>query len=237
MAINQSNLVFSDFSVKTLPIVDSDARFPVRRIYCVGKNYLAHVKEMDGDVNEPPFFFQKPSDAIVQHNGQVPYPPRTSEFHYEAELVVAIGKEGRNIPATKALEYVFGYATGIDLTRRDLQNQCMDKGLPWEVGKSFDSSAPVGSIYPVSKVGHPNGRISLRVNGQVKQDSALQDMIWDVPTIISNLSGYYDLQPGDIIFTGTPEGVGAAKVGDRIEMRVEGFEPLVVTVSAQAAQQ
>jgi len=232
MTVNGSNLVFPDFAIKTLPIVDSSERFPVRRIYCVGKNYLAHVREMDGDVNEPPFFFQKASDAIVQHGSEVPFPPKTADFHYEAELVVAIGKPGRDIPVDQALEHVFGYATGIDLTRRDLQNQCMDKGLPWEVGKSFDCSAPVGAIYPVSKAGHPDGRISLRVNGEVRQDSALADMIWDVPTIISNLSGYYQLEPGDIILTGTPEGVGAAKVGDRIEMRVDGFDPLAITIAA-----
>jgi len=232
-----SNSTFPDFSIKTLPVVGNNAAFPVRRIYCVGKNYLAHIKEMDGDINEPPFFFLKPSDAVVQHNGTVPYPPETSDLHYEAELVVAIGKKGRNIAMENALSHVFGYAAGIDFTRRDLQNWCMGKGLPWEIGKAFDNSAPVGAIHPVPAMAHPHGRITLDVNGERRQDASLQDMIWDVPTIISKLSMYFELEPGDLIFTGTPEGVGAAQVGDEVTVTVEGCDPLTVHVGPAASHE
>src|SRR5690606_2870841 len=158
--------------------------------------------------------------AVVQHNSDVPYPSGTSDFHYEGELVVAIGRSGMHIAASDARNYVLGCAAGRDWTRRDLQNLCMREGLPRAVGNSLDRSAPIAKQYPAARYGHPGGRISLRVNGEVKQDSSLTEMIWDVPTIISKLSGLYQLRPGDIILTGTPEGVGPAKVGDRIEMRV-----------------
>ena len=221
----------------TIPVVGSDKPFAVRRIYCVGRNYAAHSREMGSDPNrEPPFFFQKPTDAIqivmpdqtVDH----PYPPKTKNYHYEIELVAALGKGGKNIPADKALEYVYGYAVGLDMTRRDLQRAMGDEKKPWEIGKSFDRSAPISPIYPASKVGHfTKGAITLKVNGQVKQSSSLDKMIWSVAEQIANLSEFYELFPGDIIYSGTPENVGPVGAGDLMEGQIEALGAIKVKVT------
>ena len=176
--------------------------FPVRRIYCVGQNYLAHVLEMNGDPSKPPFFFAKPNDSLVPHGSKIPYAMATENLHFEAELVVAIGRGGSEIPAASALDHVWGYAAGIDLTRRDLQGAAKSAGKPWDMGKGFDQSAPCGVIHPVAETGHiGSGYIRLRQNGELRQDSDLADMISSVPTIIANLSGYLKLAPGDLIQT------------------------------------
>lgn len=215
----------------SLGIVGSGQRFQVRRVYCVGRNYLAHIREMkEGDERDPPFFFQKPTDAVVI-DGRVPYPSLTDDFQFEFELVVAIGKEASNVSPESSLDHVFGYAAGLDMTRRDRQRECNKRGLPWEQGKSFDHSAPCGPIHPVASVGHiRSGALSLTVNGTVKQDSVLEKMIWNVHEIVSELSKQYRLLPGDLIFTGTPEGVGPVQRGDRLLGRIEGLEPLQVDI-------
>jgi fumarylpyruvate hydrolase len=206
----------------------------VRRIYCVGRNYAAHVREMGGDPErEPPFFFAKPADAIVQNGGSVPYPPRTANFHHEVELVIAIGRGGADIAAQAALEHVFGYALGNDLTRRDLQSQQRAKGLPWEISKGFDHAAPLTAVHPVSLVGHPaRARIWLDVNGKRRQDSSLDQMIWSVAEIIAELSTYFRLEPGDLIFTGTPDGIGPLVPGDSVRAGIEGLDELQHSVVA-----
>ena len=197
--------------------------FPVRRIWCVGRNYLEHIKEMGQDEREPPFFFAKPADAIVHDGGTVPYPPLTSDLHHEVEMVVALKSGGRNIPKDKALDCVWGYGVGIDLTRRDLQIASRNIKRPWEIGKAFDGSAPCGPLQPASKIGHPSkGRIWLKVNGEVKQDGDLEQMIWNVPEIIWKLSEMVALEAGDIIMTGTPAGVSALAPGHKLECEVEG---------------
>ncbi len=212
-------------------IVGSPQRFPVRRVYCVGRNYLAHIREMkEGDERDPPFFFQKPADAVVT-DGRVPYPPLTEDFQFEFELVVAIGREASNVSTEQALEHVFGYAAGLDMTRRDRQRECNKRGLPWEQGKSFDHSAPCGPIHPVAQVGHVRaGALSLSVNGSVRQDSVLEKMIWNVHEIVSELSKQYRLLPGDLIYTGTPEGVGPVQRGDRLVGQIAGLEALQVEI-------
>lgn len=214
-----------------LDIVGSDQRFQVRRVYCVGRNYLAHIREMgEGDERDPPFFFQKPADAIVT-DGRVPYPTFTDDFQFEFELVVAIGSEAVSVSPDTALGHVFGYAAGLDMTRRDRQRECNKRGLPWELGKSFDHSAPCGPIHPAAQVGHlRSGTLSLAQNGIVRQDSLLEKMIWNVHEIVSELSRQYRLLPGDLIFTGTPEGVGAVQRGDRLTGRIEGLAPLQVEI-------
>jgi fumarylpyruvate hydrolase len=219
----------------TLPIHNSSETFPVRRVYCVGRNYVAHIREMkEGDERDPPFFFQKPSDAVVQPGRPVEYPPDTSDFQFEVELVVAIGRTARDVPVASALEHVFGYAVGLDMTRRDRQRESGKKGLPWEIGKSFDQSAPCGEIVPVSVCGHRmSGPISLAVNGETKQTGDLSHMIWNVPEIISNLSSSYVLMPGDIIYTGTPAGVGPVVPGDTILSVIEGLPSLTTPVVAR----
>lgn len=185
----------------------------------------------EGDERDPPFFFQKPTDAVVSDGATVPYPPQTADFQHEVELVVAIGAGGRDIPVGRALETVFGYAVGIDLTRRDRQRESVAKRLPWEIGKAFDQSAPCGSIQPVSAVGHPmKGGIALWVNERLRQNGDLSQMIWNVPEIISNLSYSYCLMPGDLIMTGTPAGVGPVVPGDRIEGRIEGLAPITIAI-------
>ena len=211
-----------------VPVADSEHRFPVRRIHCVGRNYAEHAREMGKDpTREAPFFFQKPADAIVADHEDVPYPPLTQNFHHEIELVVAIGREGANIDAARALEHVFGYSVGNDLTRRDLQLAARDKGRPWEPGKAFDHSAAIGAIRTVARVGHvSSGRIWLRVNGQPRQQADVRDLIWDVPEIISILSTYVRLVPGDLIYTGTPAGVGALQRGDLVEGGIDGLGTL-----------
>jgi fumarylpyruvate hydrolase len=223
-------------TVISMPVAGSDARFPVRRVYCVGRNYAAHAREMGFDPDrEPPFFFCKPADAIVNvapgETAQVAYPSKTNSYHHEIELVAAIGKAGRDIPAERANEHVFGYAVGLDMTRRDLQLALRDKGRPWELGKAFDQSAPVGPLFAAEKVGHPDrGDIWVQVNGHDRQRSDLAKLIWSVPEVIANLSTYFELQPGDLIFTGTPEGVGAVKPGETMSGGITGLGELHVKV-------
>ncbi len=219
-----------------IPIVGSDELFPVRRIYCIGRNYAAHAREMGSDpTREPPFFFQKPTDAVQYvATGTVadhPYPSLTKNYHYEAELVAAIGKGGRNIPVAKALEHIYGYTLGLDMTRRDLQRFMGDQKKPWEIGKSFDKSAPIGAIHKLAQIGHfTQGAIWLKVNGQTKQSANLNQMIWSVAEQIANLSEAFELFPGDIIYSGTPENVGPVVVGDLIEMHIDGLPNLSVKI-------
>ena len=219
-----------------VPIAGSDEVFPVRRIYCIGRNYAAHAREMGSDPNrEPPFFFQKPTDAIqhVPHPtvADHPYPPLTKNYHYEAELVAALHKGGRNIPVEKALEHVYGYAVGLDMTRRDLQRAMGDQKKPWEIGKSFDLSAPIGAIHKVAQTGHfTAGAIWLKVNGVTKQSANLNQMIWSVAEQIAKLSEAFELFPGDIIYSGTPENVGPVVKGDVIEMHIDGLPNLSVRI-------
>jgi fumarylpyruvate hydrolase len=206
--------------------------FPVHRIYCVGRNYADHVREMGGSPDrEPPIFFAKPADAVVPNDARIPYPSRTKNFHHEIELVIAIGKGGRDIAAAQALEHVFGYAVGNDLTRRDLQAESKDNGRPWDTSKGFDRSAVISAITPAAQSGHlRGGRIWLKVNGQMRQQADLSELIWSVPEVIAELSTYFELQPGDLIYTGTPAGVGALKQGDRIEGGIDGLDELVTTI-------
>jgi len=219
--------------VPALPVAGRREEFPIRRIYCVGRNYAAHAREMGADPDrEPPFFFMKPADAIVPGGGKVPYPPATNDLHHEIELVAAIGVAGRDIPVDRALDFVFGYAVGLDLTRRDLQGAAKKMGRPWDLGKGFDHSAPCSAIHPASRVGHPEkGAVWLEVNDEIRQQGDLADLIWSVPETISYLSGFVGLAPGDLIFTGTPEGVGAVQVGDRLHGHVDGIDDLHVTIA------
>ena len=219
-----------------IPVADFDAFFPVRRIYCIGRNYAAHAREMGSDPSrEPPFFFQKPTDAVqFVPPGTVadhPYPTLTNNYHYEAELVAALDKGGRNIAVADALNHVYGYTLGLDMTRRDLQRALGDQKKPWEIGKSFDHSAPLGALHRVGQVGHfSQGAIWLKVNGQVKQNANLNQMIWSVAEQISKLSEAFELYPGDIIFSGTPENVGPVVRGDVIEMHIDGLPNLSVKI-------
>ena len=218
--------------VPSLPVEGSEARFPVHRIYCIGRNYGEHVREMGGDPKEqPPIFFMKPADAVVAPGSQVPYPSATSNFHHEIELVVALKAGGTDVPAHRALELVYGYAAGVDLTRRDLQNVAKNAGAPWDSAKGFDASAPCGAIRPVDKVGALDGRISISVNGAVKQDGKLSDMIWNVAEVIAQCSKLWTLHPGDLIFTGTPEGVGPLVRGDKVEGEIDGVGAVSFVVS------
>ena len=212
----------------TLPVLESNAEFPVGRIYCVGRNYAEHAREMGHDPDrEPPFFFTKPADAIVlcldpKNPTKIPYPPATKNLHHEMELVVCMKSGGANIPVEKALDHVYGYAVGLDMTRRDLQNQAKDMGRPWDMGKGFDQSAPIGEIFPVGQVGHPaKGTIQLDVNGKTRQKSDLNALIWSVPETISYLSGLVTLAAGDLIYSGTPEGVAAVGKGDTLQGLVD----------------
>lgn len=218
----------------TLPIRGSLQRFPVRRIYCVGRNYAAHAKEMGKDPErELPFFFQKPADAVVENGGVLPYPPQTKNLHHEIEWVVAIARGGRNISVQDANAHVFGYSVGIDLTRRDLQNAAKDLGRPWEWGKSFDHSAPCAEIVPAEQIGHPRqGRIWLSVNGALRQQGDIADLIWSVPEVIAEISASMTLAAGDLIYTGTPAGVGAVVPGDLIEGGVEGVAEIGIRIGA-----
>jgi fumarylpyruvate hydrolase len=215
-----------------VPVVRSRQAFPVRRIFCVGRNYAEHAREMGFDPDrEPPFFFTKPADAVVHDGATIAYPPLTENFHYEAELVVAIGQEGRNLSVEASLGYIWGYAIGNDLTRRDLQIQAREKGRPWDWGKAFDNSAVIGPIHPVSEVGHlTNGSIRLTVNGAVKQDANLTDLIWSVPEIVSILSHAVVIRPGDLIMTGTPAGVGPLMPGDVCVVSIQGLGDLTSTI-------
>jgi fumarylpyruvate hydrolase len=226
------NAIIPLWSLPAVPVAGSDAQFPVRRIFCVGRNYAEHAREMGGNPErEPPFFFMKPADAIVT-NGRMDYPSRTADLQHEIELVVALARGGRDIPSAAALDCVFGYAVGLDMTRRDVQAELKAKGRSWEMGKAFDQSAPISSIVPASRIGHPaRGAITLKVNSQLRQHGDLADMIWPVADIIANLSGYVTLAPGDLIFTGTPAGVGRVERGDRLEGAVEGVGALSVTIT------
>jgi fumarylpyruvate hydrolase len=216
----------------SVAVADSTARFAVRRIFCVGRNYAAHAREMGKDPDrEPPFFFTKPADAVVDDNATVAYPPQTENFHYEAELVVAIGKGGVDIDEQDALDHVWGYAIGNELTRRDLQLAARDKGRPWDWGKAFDHSAVCGPVHPVDSVGHVlEGMIRLSVNGEVKQDADLRDMIWDVPEQIAILSRSMEIRAGDLIYSGTPAGVGALLPGDVCVVEIAGLGKLTTTI-------
>jgi len=222
--------------ITSLPIIGSDKAFPVRRIYCVGRNYVEHIREMkEGDERDPPFFFQKPTDAIVLDGATLPFPVWTEDYQYEIELVAAIGKAGRDIEVGEALSFVFGYAVGLDMTRRDRQREARDRRLPWEMGKSFDNSAPCTALRKATEIGHPNnGPITLSVNGTLKQKGDLGQMIWKVPEIIANLSTQYELAAGDLIFTGTPAGVGPVEPGDIMTGTIAGVDTLTITVGSRS---
>ena len=229
--MSESRYVISPPPQATIAVAGTDKVFPVRRIWCVGRNYIEHIREMGQDERAPPFFFAKPADAIVPDGGTVPYPSLTKDMHHEVELVVALKSGGRNIPVAKANDCIYGYAVGIDLTRRDLQIASRDVKRPWEVGKAFDHSAPCGPLMPASKIGHPaKGKIVLKVNAKVRQDGDLNQMIWNVPETISKLSEMVALEAGDVIMTGTPSGVAATVAGDKIECEVEGVGKLSVTI-------
>lgn len=225
-----SQYLFDPPARPAVPIEGEATLFPVRRILCVGRNYAAHRREMGGDDRDPPFFFAKPADAVVPPGGQVAYPPKTQNLHYEIELVVALGSGGADVPVERALELVLGYATGVDLTRRDLQSAAKDKGHPWDAAKGFDDSAPISAIRRWSGP-PPQGRIQLAVNGETRQDAMVGDMIWNVAEIVAEASRLWRLRPGDLIFTGTPEGVGPVVSGDRVEGEVEGVGAVAFQLS------
>jgi fumarylpyruvate hydrolase len=217
-------------SVPSVTVVGSSKSLAVHRIYCVGKNYADHAREMGGDPSrDPPCFFSKPADAIVHGQHTVPFPGRTDNLHYEVELVLALGKEGSNVSREQAEDLLFGYGVGIDLTRRDLQAEAAAAGRPWDVAKGFDYSAPISAIHPVSEVGIlRHAELSLAVNGERRQCGNISDMIWKVPEIIAELSTYYTLRAGDLIFTGTPAGVGKVVAGDKLLAKIEGLDELAV---------
>jgi len=228
--------VFEPAPLASVPVAGSDTRFPVRRIYCVGRNYEAHAREMGHDPNrEPPFFFSKPADAVLYvapgSTAEFPYPAQSHNVHFEMELVAAIGKGGKDIPVASALDHVYGYALGLDMTRRDLQGEAKKLGRPWDTAKGFDHSAPIGPIHPVSQIGQlSKGEIWLAVNGEDKQRSDISQMIWPVADTIAFLSTLFELKAGDLIFTGTPEGVGALVPGDRIDGRIDRVGEIVLHV-------
>ena len=229
------NYVFNPAAPVSVPVTGTPLRFPVHRVYCVGRNYEEHAKEMGFTGREPPFFFIKPTDALVVLNagepGAMPYPSLTKNLHHEIELVVAIGSGGKNIKAADAHQHIFGYAVGLDMTRRDLQNEMKKQGRPWCIGKAFDHSAPIGPITPGQAAGDiAHAEIYLQVNGQPRQRSTLDKLIWSIAETIEHLSTAWELQPGDLIFTGTPEGVAAVVAGDTLSGGVTGLEPITVTV-------
>jgi fumarylpyruvate hydrolase len=219
-----------------IPVVGSNAAFPVRRVYCVGRNYAAHAREMGFDPDrEPPFFFCKPDNAIVVvppgTTIGIPYPSQSTDFQHEIELVIAIGRAGRDIPARQAEEHIFGYAVGLDMTRRDLQLLARDRGRPWELGKAFDASAPIGYLHPVTSIGHPvAGAIWVQVDGEERQRSDIAKLIWSSAEIVANLSTFFELRPGDLIYTGTPEGVGKVERGQTMRGGIDGLGELSVRV-------
>lgn len=218
--------------VPSVPVRGGDARYPVSRIFCVGRNYAAHAREMGFDPDrEPPFYFTKPANALVPSGATVAYPPETANYHYEMELVVAIGRPAFRVPVDRALDAVWGYACGLDMTRRDLQMKAREMGRPWDLGKGFEESAVIGDLVPAEAIGHPaKGVIRLTVNGAVRQSSDIGALIWSVPEVVAHLSRYYHLQPGDLIYTGTPEGVGAVVAGDRLEGEIAGVGTIALTV-------
>ena len=217
----------------TVPVAGDEARFPVRRIYCVGRNFAEHAREMGHDPGrEPPFFFAKPADALVT-DGRFPYPPASADVHHEIELVVALGRGGRDIPVARALDCVWGYAVGLDMTRRDRQAEAKRAGRPWDVAKGFDASAPISPLVPAARIRHPTrGAIWLDVNGARRQEGDLAQLIWTIDETVSYLSGLFTLAPGDLVFTGTPAGVGPVAVGDRLHGHVDGVGELLVEVTA-----
>lgn len=229
-------VLFKVPSAPLAPVYGSDDLFPVRRIFCVGRNYAEHAREMGFDPDrEPPFFFTKWAETYVPDGGSVPYPQATSNFHFEAELVVAIGSSGRNVSAEDANSLIFGYATGLDMTRRDLQMTARAAGRPWDTGKNVEGSSPLGAIHRASDVGHvQKGRISLTVNGETKQDADIDQLIWPVADVIAFLSAMYRLEPGDLIYTGTPAGVGAVIAGDKVVVDIDGLTPVSVTIGQPA---
>ena len=228
--------VFPPDAPVAVPVAGSDAQFAVRRVYCVGRNYAAHAREMGFDPDrEPPFFFCKPADAVVPvaygETLELAYPSQTTNYHYEAELVAVIGKGGSDIPLERSLDHVWGYAVGLDMTRRDLQMKMREMGRPWEIGKAFDHSAPIGPIHPASEVGHfDSAGLWLTVNDETKQKSDVSHLIWSVAETVAYLSKFFRLEPGDVIFTGTPEGVGAVKKGDTMKVGVERLGEVTVRV-------
>ena len=226
-----ADYVFAPPPIVSVPVAGG-GHFPVRRVFCVGRNYAAHAREMGSDPDrEPPFFFMKPADALVLNDADMPYPAQTKDLHHEMEMVVAIGSCGKDIPVGDALNHVYGYACGLDMTRRDIQNQAKKEGRPWDMGKGFDKSAPISAIVPASRIGHiGKGLIELKVNGKVTQTSDLSMLIWSVSETISYLSGLVELAPGDLIYSGTPEGVAAVKVGDIMEGTVEGVGTITCRV-------
>ncbi|GGH61561.1 5-carboxymethyl-2-hydroxymuconate isomerase [Comamonas phosphati] len=231
-----SGYVFNPPAVVSVPVVGRGERFPIHRIYCVGRNYEDHAKEMGFTGREPPFFFLKPADAAIPvpagETGRMAYPTLTQNLHHEVELVVAIGKAGKNIKAADALQYIYGYAVGLDMTRRDLQNDMKKQGRPWCIGKAFEQSAPIGPITPAQQAGDiAQAAISLQVNGAVRQSSHIHKLIWNIAETIEHLSAAWELQPGDLIMTGTPEGVAAVVSGDTLEAQVSGLEPLRVKIA------
>ena len=226
-----ANRVIAAPPATELPVDGEDGIFPVRRVYCIGRNYAAHAVEMGHDPDrEPPFFFQKNPDNL-DPSGEFPYPPQTSDVHHEGELAVYLKSGGTSIPLDRALDHVYGYGLALDMTRRDLQGEMKKMGRPWEIGKAFERSAPCGPVQPVSKVGHPtNGQLVLKVNGDVKQEGDLNQMIWKVPEMISYLSEFFELAAGDVILSGTPAGVGPVQKGDTMELSVDGLGTLTVKV-------
>jgi fumarylpyruvate hydrolase len=226
-----SHFVIDTPRVVTIPVAGTDALFPVRRVYCIGRNYAAHAVEMGHDPDrESPFFFQKNPDNL-DPSGEFPYPPNSSDVHHEMEMAVALKSGGKDIPLDLALDHVFGYGLSLDMTRRDLQGVAKKMSRPWEIGKAFERSAPAGPLHPVSEVGHlDRGRVELKINGEVRQEGDLNQMIWKVPEIISYLSEYFELAAGDIILSGTPAGVGPVSRGDTMEASIEGLGCMVVKV-------
>ncbi len=224
--------VVSAPDIASVAVADSEARFPIHRIYCVGRNYAAHAREMGADDREPPFYFAKPADAIVPDGTAIPFPPATQNLHHEIELVVAIGRAGSDIPVDRAHEHVYGYGVGVDLTRRDLQLAAREKGRPWDMSKGFDNSAPCAAIHPADQVGHiDDAAIWIKVNGETKQDSNVSKLIWNVSETIAHLSALVHLQPGDLIYTGTPEGVGPLVAGDQVHGHIDGLGDLHFSLS------
>ncbi len=228
--------IFPPLPVQSVPVLGEARRFPLRRIFCVGRNYADHIREMGfRPEREPPFFFTKPIDALVQDGEEVAYPPLTENFHHEAELVIAIGKAGAGIAVEDALDHVYGYAVGNDLTRRDLQFALRDRGRPWDWSKAFDRSAVVGPITPMPSQALPrSARLSLTVNGETRQDAALDTMIWNVAEVIAALSSSVTIQPGDLVFTGTPAGVGPLQPGDRCAVAIDGLTPITTLIGRKA---
>jgi fumarylpyruvate hydrolase len=235
MSADTDRYVISPPSRPAIAVAGTTGLYPVRRVWCVGRNYIEHIREMGQDERAPPFFFAKPADALVADGSVVPYPPLTKDLHFEVELVVALKDGGRNIAPARALDLVYGYAVGIDLTRRDLQIASRDVKRPWEIGKAFDASGPCGALRPASEIGHPSkGRIHLSVNGTVRQDGDLNQLIWSVPEIIAQLSTQVAVAAGDVIFTGTPSGVGAVVPGDQLKGEVAGVGAVTVTMGPPA---